>query len=122
MIYGGVLQKYTRPQDTSEDTRERRYDEDTTKIQLVSYFSPQPYLTTVILDPPRAGAAGVMPWIINSGAKQIVYVSCHPSTLLRDAEILSKRGFELDALGAMDMFPQTAHVEAMALFERVGVK
>jgi 23S rRNA (uracil1939-C5)-methyltransferase len=63
-----------------------------------------------------------MPWIINSGAKQIVYVSCHPSTLLRDAEILSKRGFELDALGAMDMFPQTAHVEAMALFERVGVK
>ena len=76
----------------------------------------------VILDPPRAGAAGVMQWIIDSGAKQIIYVSCHPSTLLRDAEILSKGGFKLDALGAMDMFPQTAHVEAMALFERVGVK
>ena len=74
----------------------------------------------VLLDPPRAGAANIMPWVVDCGAQQVIYVSCHPSTLVRDAQILNAAGFSLEALGAMDMFPQTAHVEALALFERPG--
>ena len=73
----------------------------------------------VLLDPPRAGAREVLPIIAASQAQRIVYVSCHPGTLARDAGILVKDlGFELRAAGVMDMFPHTAHVESIALFER----
>jgi 23S rRNA (uracil1939-C5)-methyltransferase len=73
----------------------------------------------VIIDPPRAGAEAVLPQIARTGANRIVYVSCHPGSLARDAGILvSQHGYHLRAAGAMDMFPQTGHVEAIALFER----
>jgi 23S rRNA (uracil1939-C5)-methyltransferase len=73
----------------------------------------------VVLDPPRAGALEVLPQVAATGAKQILYISCHPGTLARDAGILSRDyGYSLKSAGAMDMFPQTSHVEAMALFER----
>jgi 23S rRNA (uracil1939-C5)-methyltransferase len=73
----------------------------------------------VILDPPRAGAQEVLAKVAASGATRILYVSCHPGSLARDAGILtSEHGFRLKSAGAMDMFPQTSHVEAMALFER----
>lgn len=72
----------------------------------------------VLLDPPRNGAAGVMPWIVKSKAKQIIYISCHPSTMVRDAKLLMDAGYKLSATGVMDMFPHTAHVEAIALFEK----
>jgi 23S rRNA (uracil1939-C5)-methyltransferase len=73
----------------------------------------------VVLDPPRAGALEVLPQVAATGAKQILYVSCHPGSLARDAAILARDyGFKLISAGAMDMFPQTSHVEAMALFER----
>lgn len=75
----------------------------------------------VLLDPPRSGAQEVLANIAASGARRIVYVSCHPGSLARDAEILTQQhGYTLTAAGAMDMFPQTAHAEAMALFERTG--
>jgi 23S rRNA (uracil1939-C5)-methyltransferase len=73
----------------------------------------------VVLDPPRAGALEVLPQVAATGAKQILYVSCHPGSLARDAAILARDyGYILKSAGAMDMFPQTSHVEAMALFER----
>jgi 23S rRNA (uracil1939-C5)-methyltransferase len=73
----------------------------------------------VVIDPPRAGAQEVLPQVAATGARRILYVSCHPGTLARDAGILcSAYGYKLSAAGAMDMFPQTSHVEAMALFER----
>lgn len=76
---------------------------------------------TVLLDPPRAGAREVLAAIAATGARRILYVSCHAGTLARDAGILVHDfGFRLQAAGAMDMFPQTSHVEAMALFERTG--
>ena len=59
-----------------------------------------------------------MPWIAKSGAKQILYISCHPATMIRDAEILTKQGYKLSAVGVMGMFPHTTHIEAMALFEK----
>jgi 23S rRNA (uracil1939-C5)-methyltransferase len=73
----------------------------------------------VLLDPPRAGAREVLPVVGASGAARVVYISCHPGTLARDAGILVREhAFSLVAAGVMDMFPHTTHVEAMAVFER----
>lgn len=87
-------------------------------------FAPQPDAgwagpcDLVLLDPPRAGAREVLPAIAAGRPRRIVYVSCHAATLARDAGILVKEhGFRLAAAGIMDMFPHTAHVESMALFE-----
>ncbi|HYW93217.1 MAG TPA: 23S rRNA (uracil(1939)-C(5))-methyltransferase RlmD [Gammaproteobacteria bacterium] len=74
----------------------------------------------VLLDPPRSGAREVLDRIAAAGAERVVYVSCHPASLARDAGILAgDHGYRLEAAGVMDMFPQTSHVEAMACFARV---
>ncbi len=71
----------------------------------------------VLLDPPRNGAAEVLPGIVATRAQRIVYVSCNPSTLARDAGILvNQYGYHLQQVGVLDMFPHTAHVEALAVF------
>lgn len=73
----------------------------------------------VLLDPPRSGALEMVPAVAALGAERIVYVSCHPATLARDAGVLvHEQGYRLTAAGIMDMFPHTAHVESIALFER----
>jgi 23S rRNA (uracil1939-C5)-methyltransferase len=73
----------------------------------------------VLLDPPRAGAREVLPVVAASGASRVVYVSCHPGSLARDAGLLvNEYGYTLSAAGVMDMFPHTAHVESIAVFER----
>jgi len=72
----------------------------------------------VLLDPPRSGAAGVMPWVVKTKAKQVIYISCHPSTMVRDLKVLAEAGYKMKAAGVMDMFPHTAHVEAIALLEK----
>jgi 23S rRNA (uracil1939-C5)-methyltransferase len=73
----------------------------------------------ILLDPSRAGAEEVLAGIPGWGAGRIVYVSCNPSTLARDAGILvHQHGYRLIRAGVMDMFPQTAHVESIALFEK----
>jgi 23S rRNA (uracil1939-C5)-methyltransferase len=73
----------------------------------------------ILLDPPRSGAAAVLDYLPRRSVRRVVYVSCHPGSLARDAGILVERhGFELTAAGVMDMFPHTAHVESIAVFER----
>jgi 23S rRNA (uracil1939-C5)-methyltransferase len=73
----------------------------------------------LLLDPPRSGAAAVLEYLPRKGCDRIVYVSCHPGSLARDAGTLVERhGFSLVAAGVMDMFPHTAHVESIGLFER----
>ena len=73
--------------------------------------------SAVLLDPPRDGAYEVVQGIARLKAKRLVYVSCNPATLARDAQVLVAQGYRLTRAGILDMFPQTAHVEAMALFE-----
>ncbi|SHM07989.1 23S rRNA (uracil(1939)-C(5))-methyltransferase RlmD [Phytopseudomonas punonensis] len=72
----------------------------------------------IVLDPPRDGALQVVQQMASLGASRLVYVSCNPTTLARDSGELLQQGYRLKKAGILDMFPQTAHVEAMALFER----
>ena len=73
----------------------------------------------ILLDPPRSGAEELLPWIASSKADRVLYISCNPETLARDAGILvNQYGFTLSGAGIMNMFPHTRHSEAIALFER----
>lgn len=88
-------------------------------------FKPQPIAAQKIkpankalLDPPRDGAAELCQQLAGMSFEKILYVSCNPSTLARDARFFLDKGYVLAAAGVVDMFPQTHHIEAMALFER----
>jgi 23S rRNA (uracil1939-C5)-methyltransferase len=81
-------------------------------------WARRPY-DRVLLDPPRAGAREILPVVERCGAARVVYISCHPGSLSRDAGILVRdHGFRLAAAGVMDMFPHTTHVESVAVFDR----
>lgn len=73
----------------------------------------------MLIDPPRDGAFELVKSLGIDAPKRIVYVSCNPSTLARDAEVLvHQKGYVLKAAGVMNMFPHTSHVESIALFEK----
>lgn len=73
----------------------------------------------IVLDPPRAGVAqSVLTALMNFAAPTIVYVSCDPATLARDAQLICATGYQLVYAQPLDMFPQTHHVETVALFAR----
>ena len=72
----------------------------------------------VLLDPPRTGAAELSAVIDRFESEKVLYVSCQPSSLVRDSQLICDKGYQLQKLGVMDMFPQTAHVESMALFTK----
>lgn len=73
----------------------------------------------VVLDPPRRGLPeGSVGWLLAQRPRCIVYLSCHPATLARDVGQLVAGGYALDGLRAFDLFPQTAHVEALARLSR----
>jgi 23S rRNA (uracil1939-C5)-methyltransferase len=73
----------------------------------------------LLIDPPREGAVEIVKALPAAWPRRIVYVSCDPATLARDASVLvHAKGFRLAAAGVVNMFPHTAHVESIALFER----
>lgn len=84
--------------------------------ELVEQIKP---IDLVVLDPPRAGLnARARQALVDLAPKEIIYISCDPSTLARDLKHLSEAGYSLEGVHAFDMFPQTAHVETMTVLQR----
>ena len=101
---------------------------DRSEFHVANLFeiSPETYAALgqfdkLLIDPPRDGAIELVKALPDSGAPQrIVYVSCSPATLARDAAVLvHQKGYRLKTAGIANMFPHTAHVESIALFERI---
>ncbi len=90
---------------------------------LTQDFSQQPWarqgFDRILIDPARSGALEVVQYLPKFGAKRVVYVSCNPATLARDAGELAKLGYTLSKAGVMDMFTHTTHVESIAVFDKV---
>jgi len=96
----------------------RFFTMDLFKIDAAQWRAFGPF-DKLLIDPPRDGAMELVKLIGAGGPRRIVYVSCSPSTLARDAEVLvAVHGYRLRAAGIVNMFPHTAHVESIALFER----
>lgn len=72
----------------------------------------------VVIDPPRQGVPGLSPFLAKTTRKRLVYISCDPATLCRDLKELTSHGFTLSTLQPVDMFPQTHHIETVALLEK----
>ena len=86
-----------------------------TEASLADYGS----FDKMLLDPPRDGAVAVVKALGERAPLRIVYISCNPATLARDAAVLvHAKGYRLEAAGVINMFPHTSHIESIALFER----
>jgi 23S rRNA (uracil1939-C5)-methyltransferase len=78
-----------------------------------------PDLNTVLVDPPRTGITKeAMRGVVSLRAPRVIYLSCDVATLARDARVLADAGYRLNQLEAFDLFPNTAHIETLAVFER----
>jgi len=78
-----------------------------------------PIFNKILLDPPRTGAKEILPFIGKKQVEKIVYISCNPATLARDAhDLVHRYGYQLEKIGTIHMFPHTSHIEVMAIFVR----
>jgi len=110
--------------------RQAEYNAQLNNLRNVCFFqhnleedvSRQPWaaqgFNKVLLDPARAGAAGVMSHIVKLAPQRVVYVSCNPTTLARDSQTLLSAGYHLERVAMLDMFPHTSHLESMVLFSK----
>jgi 23S rRNA (uracil1939-C5)-methyltransferase len=86
--------------------------------EILPHLAASP--TGIVTDPPRAGLAkAALEAMVKMQPKRIVYVSCDPSTLARDARRLVEHGYELIRITPLDLFPQTYHIEAVCLFTKI---
>ena len=111
---GADLRENARPLAPRIDTRVQRVED---------YLASRPRRApaTIVIDPPRTGLSKeAAEGILRHAPARVVYVSCDPATLARDARKLLDAGYALDALRAFDLFPNTPHVEALAVFARSG--
>jgi len=113
----GLIDRAHQNADNNNLTNIDFYVQDLTQDLADQVWAQQQY-SKVLLDPARSGALEMMPVIAAMKPERIVYVSCNPATLARDAGELVQHGYKLVSTGVMDMFPHTAHVESMALFIR----
>ncbi|WP_338021845.1 23S rRNA (uracil(1939)-C(5))-methyltransferase RlmD [Aliidiomarina quisquiliarum] len=88
---------------------------------FTDYAFGKEQIDVLFLDPPRAGAADVVADLSFIQPSSILYISCNATTFARDAAEIVKQGYRLEKVSMLDMFPQTAHAESMALFKRVLV-
>jgi 23S rRNA (uracil1939-C5)-methyltransferase len=115
----------------AELVQRARSNAERNQLQNVTYYTANLYeqldhepwmkqaFNKVLLDPPRSGAFEMLEHIDRMSVERIVYVSCYPGTLARDAgELVNRYGYKLVSAGVMDMFPHTAHVESIALLEK----
>lgn len=87
-------------------------------LKVMDYIKEKPDM--IILDPPRDGIhPKALRKIIDYGVKQMVYISCKPTSLARDLEVFQEYGYEVKRVKCVDMFPQTVHVETVVLMSRV---
>ena len=90
--------------------------------ELVNLISANKRIDTIIFDPPRKGLeASIIDKVTELNLKEVVYISCNPSTFARDVKLFSEKGYVLKKLQAVDMFPQTSHIETVALLSKLDV-
>jgi 23S rRNA (uracil1939-C5)-methyltransferase len=98
-----------------------RFEKKQVPAAVNSFLTDGHTFETIILDPPRQGALEIVSLLPRLDADQIIYISCNPATLARDLTVLIPHGYQLSRLVPVDMFPQTHHLESVALLKRAAV-
>jgi 23S rRNA (uracil1939-C5)-methyltransferase len=88
------------------------------KEEVVKNFHLKKKYDVIFIDPPRIGAKEVVTYLPHLGASKIIYLSCNPSTMARDIQMLVNAGFNLEKVIPFDMFPQTFHIETLSILRR----
>jgi len=120
--HGGPFLAVERNQAAAEQLRSnlkgRAHHDAKVRVADANSFVLPPATRTVVLDPPRAGAAGAIREAIAARVRTIIYVSCDVATLTRDLTTLSASGYRLDGLELFELFPHTSHIEVIATLRR----